>query len=91
MAAISQLGAWFAHGVQTLRMLVRLVRHESTPWYAKAILGLAVFYLMSPIQLIPNVIPVIGQLDDALVLVAAVWIAKRLVDPRILVECGGTV
>ena len=44
-------------------------RHPRTPWYAKAVLVLVLLYLMSPVDLIPDVIPLLGMLDDLLVLV----------------------
>lgn len=55
--------------------LYRLLRHPHTPWHVKSILAIPVLYLCSPIQLIPNFIPVLGQMDDVLL----VWITKRLV------------
>ena len=55
--------------------LYRLLRHPKTRWYARGLLFLPVMYLCSPIQLIPNFIPVLGQMDDVFV----IWITKRFV------------
>jgi uncharacterized membrane protein YkvA (DUF1232 family) len=52
-----------------------------TPWYAKAVLAGTVAYLLSPIDLIPDFIPVLGQLDDAVIVPLGLWLAYRLV-PR---------
>jgi uncharacterized membrane protein YkvA (DUF1232 family) len=67
--------------------LCRLLRHPRTPWYARGLIFFPVIYICSPIQLIPNFIPVLGQLDDVFV----VWITKKvawnLVDERSWLEC----
>ena len=44
-----------------------LLYTAQVPWHAKMVVGCAVLYVVSPIQLIPNFIPIIGQLDDVLV------------------------
>ena len=49
-----------------LRALRIAYRDPRTPWYAKALIGLVIAYALSPIDLIPDFIPVIGHLDDAL-------------------------
>jgi len=63
----------------------KVLLHSHTPWYAKAVLGLAIAYFVSPIDLIPDPIPVLGQLDDLLIVPGLVWLALRLV-PRTVVE-----
>jgi uncharacterized membrane protein YkvA (DUF1232 family) len=52
-----------------------------TPWYAKAVLGATIAYAVSPIDLIPDFIPVIGYLDDLLIVPLGIWAAYLLV-PR---------
>src|SRR5277367_3306039 len=73
--------------VHDIVFLYRLLRHPMTPWYVRGLLVLPIMYLCSPIQLIPNFIPVIGHLDDVFV----IWIAKkssrRLVDVKTRQEC----
>jgi uncharacterized membrane protein YkvA (DUF1232 family) len=69
------------------RTLRRAVVHPGVPWYAKAVCGLAVAYVASPIQLIPNFIPVIGQLDDVLVIALSLRLLKRCCPPSVLEEC----
>ncbi len=59
--------------IQDIVFLYRLLRHPNTPWHAKGALFLPVMYLCSPIQLIPNFIPVLGQMDDVFV----IWVAKK--------------
>ncbi len=60
---------------------------KDTPWYAKAAAGLTAAYALSPVDLIPDFIPVLGYLDDVLVLPALVALTVRLVPARIFAEC----
>jgi uncharacterized membrane protein YkvA (DUF1232 family) len=62
-------------------------KHPRVPWYAKLIAVCTAGYLFSPIQLIPSFIPVIGFLDDFLVLFLGVKLLQRIVPRDILVEC----
>ena len=67
--------------------LYRLLRHPKTPWYARGLLCLPVMYLCSPIQLMPNFIPVLGQMDDVCVIWMAKKFVRRLVDVKTRQEC----
>jgi uncharacterized membrane protein YkvA (DUF1232 family) len=62
-------------------VLYYAVRDPRTPWYVKLIAGMIVAYVLSPIDLIPDFLPLIGYLDELILLPAAVWLALRLV-PR---------
>lgn len=57
------------------------------PWYAKLVAACSAAYLFSPIQLIPSYIPVIGFLDDFLVLFVAARLLQRIIPPEVLAEC----
>jgi uncharacterized membrane protein YkvA (DUF1232 family) len=57
------------------------------PWYAKAVSGCAVLYVISPIQLIPNFIPIIGQMDDVLVVSLGIKFLRRCVPRNVLDDC----
>lgn len=63
------------------------VRHPGTPWPAKALAALVVAYAFSPIDLIPDFIPVLGLLDEMLLLPAFIWLALRLTPAPVLAEC----
>jgi uncharacterized membrane protein YkvA (DUF1232 family) len=62
-------------------------KHPRVPWYAKVIAVCTAGYLFSPIQLIPSFIPVIGFLDDFVVLFLGVKLLQRIVPLDILAEC----
>ena len=64
-----------------------LLAHPRTPWTAKALVSAALAYAFSPVDLIPDVIPVIGYLDDLLVVPVLVWAAMRLVPREVVEEC----
>ena len=62
-------------------------RHPGTPWFAKLLAAFVVAYALSPIDLIPDFIPVLGYLDDALLLPALIWLNIRLIPADVLEEC----
>jgi uncharacterized membrane protein YkvA (DUF1232 family) len=61
--------------------------HPKVPWYAKAVCAFTVGYALSPIDLIPDFIPIIGQLDDLILVPAGLALAKRLIPGEVLDEC----
>jgi len=60
--------------------------HPDTPWYAKALAVLVAAYAFSPIDLIPDFIPVIGYLDDLIIVPLGIWLALRLIPRHVLDE-----
>src|SRR5206468_12541270 len=64
-----------------------LFRHRRTRWHARLVAACAVGYVLSPIQLIPNFIPVIGTLDDVLILFLGIKLLRRITPPDVLTEC----
>src|SRR3954452_18520174 len=61
-------------------------RDPRVPWYAKAMAACVAAYALSPIDLIPDFIPVLGYLDDLLLLPLGILLAARLVPPAIMAE-----
>ncbi len=61
-------------------------RDPRTPWYAKAVTALVVAYAFSPIDLIPDPIPVLGYLDDLVLVPLGAAIALRLIPPEVMVD-----
>ncbi len=60
--------------------------HPDTPWHAKALGAFVVAYALSPIDLIPDFIPILGYVDDVILLPALIWLTVRLLPPHVLAE-----
>jgi len=79
-----QLGKRFKRRLQLYRAVGR---HPRTPWHSKALLGITVAYALMPFDLIPDWIPLLGYLDDVIILPLLVWLALRSVPAEVLAEC----
>jgi uncharacterized membrane protein YkvA (DUF1232 family) len=62
-------------------------KHPGTPWLAKALGVFVVAYALSPIDLIPDFIPILGYLDDVLLLPALIALTIRLLPSEVLSDC----
>lgn len=62
-------------------------RHPRTPWHAKLWVAGIVAYALSPIDLIPDFVPVLGYLDDLILLPLGLALAMRMIPPEVLAEC----
>ncbi len=67
--------------------LLLAYRDPRTPWYAKVLAVLVAAYALSPIDLIPDFIPVLGQLDDLLLVPLGIALAVRLIPREVLADC----
>ena len=63
------------------------LKDDRTPWYAKAVAFCVVAYALSPLDLIPDVIPVLGYLDDLILVPAGILLVRWLIPPVVLAEC----
>ena len=61
-------------------------RDPRTPWYAKWLAAFIVAYALSPIDLIPDFIPIIGYLDEVILLPGAIWLALKLMPRAVLLD-----
>jgi uncharacterized membrane protein YkvA (DUF1232 family) len=68
------LALWFA------------ARDRRTPWYAKLVAAMVAAYALSPIDLIPDFIPILGYLDDLLIVPLGILLAVRLIPPSLMDE-----
>ena len=81
----------FAHRIRVEAHTVWLAaRDPRTPLLAKLVGLLVAAYALSPVDLVPDFIPVLGLLDDALLIPAGVWLFARLVPPALLAEHRAT-
>jgi uncharacterized membrane protein YkvA (DUF1232 family) len=62
-------------------------RHPGTPWHAKLLVAAIVAYACSPIDLIPDFIPVLGLLDELVLLPLGIALAIRMIPAPVLEEC----
>ncbi len=62
-------------------------KHPRTPWYAKVLGLFVVAYALSPIDLIPDFIPVLGYVDDVILLPVLILLTVKLLPPEVLAPC----
>ena len=61
-------------------------KDKRVPWVSKALMGLAMVYFLSPIDLIPEFIPIAGQLDDLVVVSICFFLAIKLIPKKVYLE-----
>jgi uncharacterized membrane protein YkvA (DUF1232 family) len=62
-------------------------KHLKTPWYAKAFAVFMIGYALSPIDLIPDFIPIIGYLDDLIIVPAGIALLVKMIPKEVMEEC----
>lgn len=81
---IRRLKAWAAVLKRDVIALWLATRDARVPLAAKLVAGVVAAYALSPIDLIPDFIPVLGLLDDLILVPAGIWLAVRLIPPLVL-------
>jgi uncharacterized membrane protein YkvA (DUF1232 family) len=81
---LRQIRDGLAREIQVYRLVLR---HERTPRITRVLLGAALAYALSPIDLMPDWLPVVGHLDDILIVALLVWLGVRFVPPGVVQEC----
>src|SRR5262245_19662355 len=84
------MSAWTARARALKREVAALYlacRDPRVPWYAKAVAAVVVAYALSPIHRIPDFVPVLGYVDDLLVVPLGVLAVRWLIPPAILDDC----
>lgn len=84
---LKALQQWAAQIKRDSLMLWFANRHPATPWYVKLLCLLVVAYALSPIDLIPDFIPVLGYVDDLLLLPLIIRLAVSLLPREVILEC----
>ena len=81
----------FKERAQKLKMDIPAVflalKRNETPWYAKVTAAIVVIYALSPVDLIPDFIPILGYLDDVILLPALIALTLKLIPPSVFAEC----
>jgi len=85
-ALAARLAAWARSIKRDVHAVYLASRDPRTPWYAKALAIGVVAYALSPIDLIPDFIPVMGQLDELVILPLGIWLVVRLIPPYVMNE-----
>lgn len=83
----ASLKAWAQALKLDVMTLYMAIRHPRTPWVARALAALVTAYALSPIDLIPDFIPVLGYLDDLLIVPLGVWLLLKMIPHDVLEEC----
>lgn len=84
--------------MQTWKQRVKQLKNETyaiyiackdprVPWYARVFAGFVVAYAFSPIDLIPDVIPILGYLDDLILVPLGIMLVIKMIPPNVLVQC----
>ena len=88
--AFEKLKAWARALKRDVVALWLAARDSRTPLAAKIVAGVVAAYALSPVDLIPDFIPVLGYLDDLLLVPAGIWLAVRLIPPELFAEFRAT-
>lgn len=81
---LKNIGKEIRREIRVYQLILRDVR---APKVAKALLGLAIAYSLSPIDIIPDFIPVIGHVDDIIIVPTLVFFALKFVPKEVVEEC----
>lgn len=87
MPLLSKLKQRAQHLKAETLALYLAARHPETPWLAKLLVAGIVAYALSPIDLIPDFVPILGYVDDLVLLPIAIALAIKMVPPPVLIEC----
>jgi len=83
---VTRLRRWAGALKRDVMVLWLAARDPRVRFAAKLLAGLVAAYAISPIDLIPDFVPVLGLLDDLLLVPAGIWLALRLIDPAVIGE-----
>lgn len=83
---MQRLRTWVRALKRDVMTLWFALKHSDTPWYARVLAAVITAYALSPIDLIPDFIPVLGYLDDLIIVPAGVWMLLKTVPENVVVE-----
>ncbi|WP_066175760.1 YkvA family protein [Bacillus marinisedimentorum] len=84
---IAQLKAWAKQLKKQIFILYFAYKDKRTPWFARLFTTLVVAYAFSPIDLIPDFIPVLGYLDDILLVPTGIYLALKMIPEHVIADC----
>lgn len=83
----NRIKAWAKSLKRDVMTLWFVLRHPHTPWLARALAAILTAYALSPIDLIPDFIPVLGYLDDLIIVPVGIWLLLKIIPEQVLKEC----
>jgi uncharacterized membrane protein YkvA (DUF1232 family) len=83
----NRIKAWAKSLKRDVMTLWFVLRHPHTPWLARALAAILTAYALSPIDLIPDFIPVLGYLDDLIIVPVGIWLLLKIIPEQVLMEC----
>lgn len=86
MTVLDRWKQWARIIARDVHALTRASRDPRVPWYAKALAVAVAGYALSPIDLIPDFIPVLGVLDDLVIVPLGLLLVIRLIPPEVMAE-----
>ena len=86
MATTQRLRDWARLIKRDVHALYLARRDPRVPWYAKVLAALVAGYALSPIDLIPDFIPVLGYLDDVILVPLGIAVVIRLIPPEVMAD-----
>ena len=86
LGTIKRLKVWARNLKRDVIALWLAARDPRVPWYAKALSAAVAAYALSPIDLIPDFIPILGYLDDLLIVPLGIWAAVKLIPEPIMAD-----
>ncbi len=84
---IEKIKKWAKKLKSDIATLYLAYKHELTPWYAKVVVIITVGYALSPVDIIPDFIPILGFVDDAILLPVFIWLSLKLIPKEVIVLC----
>jgi uncharacterized membrane protein YkvA (DUF1232 family) len=84
---LSRIKAWARGLTRDGHAIYLASRDPRVPWYAQVLAMAVAAYALSPIDLIPDFIPIVGYLDDLIILPFGIWLVVSLIPEEIMVEC----
>ena len=83
---LQRIRQWARLAGRDVYAVYRAARDPRVPWYAKALAFCVAGYALSPIDLIPDFVPVLGYLDDLIIVPLGILIVVKLIPPEIMAE-----
>ncbi|MBI1395828.1 MAG: DUF1232 domain-containing protein [Betaproteobacteria bacterium] len=87
MGLVQRLVAWGRRLRRDVIALWFATRHPAMPLVARLLAVCVVAYALSPVDLIPDFIPVLGYLDEAVLLPLGIWLCLAMIPPDVLADC----